>query len=201
MSLTGLFLVIFLLLHLGINLLLLFSAEAFNEAAHFMATNPSIKVMQYVLAAGFLFHMVWAGMLTIQNQSARPVKYKTNTPGNNSTWASRNMFVLGAIIFIFLVIHLRDFFYVMKFGDMGGQTDYELVIASFKIWYYSLIYIVGFIFLGFHLNHAFHSAFQTIGWNNKIWMKRLKIIGLIYTLIISIGFTIIPLYFLIPELF
>ncbi len=201
MSITGLFLILFLLLHLSINLLLIFSAEAFNTASHFMATNPVLKVMQYVLAAGFIIHITWASLLTLQNQAARPIKYNTNSPARNSTWSSRNMFILGSLIFIFLVIHLSDFFYVMKFGDMAGKSDYELVTSTFKIWYYALIYIVGFVFLGLHLSHSFHSAFQTIGLNNKIWMKRLKVIGTIYLFIVCIGFAIIPLYFLIPELF
>ena len=201
MSITGLFLILFLLLHLSINLLLIFSAEAFNIASHFMATNPVIYVVQYVLAAGFLIHMTWASLLTLQNQSARPIKYDSNNPAKNSTWSSRNMYILGGLVLVFLVIHLRDFFYVMKFGDMAGKSNYELVTSTFKIWYYSLIYIVGFVLLGLHLNHAFQSAFHTLGWKNKIWMKRFKVIGTIYALIVCIGFAIIPLYFLIPELF
>ena len=142
MSITGLFLIIFLLLHLSINLLLIFSEDAFNTASHFMATNPVIYVMQYVLAAGFLIHMIWAVILTLQNQFARPIKYKKNNPSNEVTWSSRNMFILGSLILIFLVIHLRDFFYVMKFGDMAGKSDYELVTETFKIWYYSLFFYV-----------------------------------------------------------
>lgn len=201
MSLTGLFLVLFLLLHLGINLLLIFSEEAFTTASHFMATNPVIKVMQYFLATGFIIHILWAGILTLQNRAARPVKYNTNNPAKDVSWPSRNMFVLGALIFIFLVIHIRNFFYVMKFGDMAGKSEYELVTSTFEIWYYSLIYIIGFVLLGLHLNHAFQSAFQTMGLNNKVWFKRLKIVGTIYTLIVCIGFIIIPLFFLIPVLF
>lgn len=201
MSITGLFLVLFLLLHLGINLLLVFSEEAFNTASHFMTTNPVIQIMQYILAAGFIIHILWAGILTLQNRAARPVKYNTNKPAKDVSWPSRNMFVLGALIFIFLVIHIRNFFYVMKFGDMAGKSEYELVTSTFEIWYYSLIYIVGFVLLGLHLNHAFQSAFQTMGLNNKVWFKRLKIVGTIYTLIVCIGFIIIPLFFLIPVLF
>ncbi|NOZ45884.1 MAG: succinate dehydrogenase cytochrome b subunit [Chlorobi bacterium] len=199
MSVTGLFLVLFLLLHLSINLLLIFSEEAFNEASHFMATNPVIYVMQYILAAGFIIHITWASMLTLQNRAARPVKYSNNDPAENSTWSSRNMYVLGSLILIFLFIHIFNFFYKIKFSEV--ENDYELVTGTFRIWYFSLIYILGFVFLGLHLNHAFHSAFQTIGWSNKIWMKRLKIIGTIYAIVISIGFAIIPLFFLIPELF
>lgn len=201
MSITGLFLILFLLLHLSINMLLLISADAFNTASHFMTTNPVLKVMQYVLATGFIIHMLWAGILTLQNRAARPVKYNANNSAKEVTWSSRNMFILGSLIFIFLVIHLKEFFYVMKFGDMAGKSDYELVTSTFEIWYYTLIYIAGFIFLGLHLNHAFQSAFQTLGLNNKVWLNRLKTIGTIYTLIVCIGFAIIPLFFLIPVLF
>ena len=195
MSISGLFLIVFLLLHLSINLLLLFSEEAFNEASHFMATNPFIYVMQYILAAGFLFHIIWSSVLTLQNQAARPVHYEKKDRGKVSSWSSRNMYILGALILTFLVIHIMNYFYVIKFGDMAGQTDYQLVTSKFHIWYYVLIYVLGFIFLGLHLNHSFQSAFQTLGLNNKIWASRIKAVGLIYTLVISIGFLIIPLYF------
>ncbi len=212
MSITGLFLIVFLVVHLTANLFLLGGADAFNIASHFMDTNPIVQIMQPILALGFLVHMIYAGILTIQNRKARPQGYNKFEQGHSSSWASRNMFVLGALIFVFLVIHLINFFWKIKFtGDplftevtVDGETmhnSYALVAGLFTDGQfgliYSLFYILGAIFLGLHLHHAFWSAFQTIGWSNQIWRKRLEVIGDIYAIVIAGGFTIIPLYFLI----
>lgn len=214
MSITGLFLIVFLLVHLTANLFLLGGSDAFNTVSHFMETNPLIQIMQPVLALGFLVHMIYAVILTIQNRKARPKGYNKFEQGHSSSWASRNMFVLGALIGVFLVIHLINFFWKMKVtGDplladvvVDGVTmhnAYALVAglftdAQFGL-VYSLFYILGAIFLGLHLHHAFWSAFQTIGWSNQVWRKRLEVIGDIYAIIIAGGFTIIPLYFLIFQ--
>lgn len=208
MSLTGLFLMTFLLVHLILNLMLIVGQDAYNEAAHFMATNPAIKIMEPILALGFIVHIIWASVLTIQNQSKRPVKYAVTRPGSNSAWASRNMFVLGSLLLLFLVIHLANFYIKMKFtGDdlltetlVGGvkmHNAYLLVSSMFiNYWWYDVIYIISFLVLGYHLSHGFWSAFQTIGLSNFIWRKRLELFGKIYLLIVVAGFTIIPLFFL-----
>ena len=103
MSLSGLFLVMFLCVHLGINMLLLFdnTGELFNLGCHFM-TNPVIKVIEPILALGFIIHIAWASMLTIQNRKARPVKYAVRNQKGNCTWSSRNMYVLGAMMLVFI---------------------------------------------------------------------------------------------------
>ena len=106
MSITGLFLITFLLVHLTANLFLLGGSDAFNVVSHFMETNPIIQIMQPVLAIGFLVHMIYALILTIQNMKARPEKYDKMVQNHSSTWASRNMFVLGSLIGIFLVMHI-----------------------------------------------------------------------------------------------
>ncbi len=208
MSITGLFLILFLLVHLTINLFLLFGSDAYNQAAHFMATNPMIKIIEPTLAIGFLVHIIYATILTLQNQKARPEKYTARSAGNSSTWSSRNMYFLGFTVLIFLVIHLLDFYVKIKILHdesikdvvVNGETmhdTYTLVQAKFEIWWFDLIYILGAIFLSLHLSHGFWSAFQTIGINNSHWMKRLKTIAIIYSLIIGVGFSIIPLYFLV----
>ncbi len=208
MSITGLFLILFLLVHLTINLFLLFGSDAYNQAAHFMATNPMIKIIEPTLAIGFLVHIIYATILTLQNQKARPEKYAARNAGNSSTWSSRNMYFLGFTVLIFLVIHLLDFYVKIKILDDGSVKDvvvdgetmhdtYTLVQAKFEIWWFDLIYILGAIFLSLHLSHGLWSAFQTIGINNSHWMKRLKTIAIIYSLIIGVGFSIIPLYFLV----
>lgn len=209
MSLSGLFLIIFLLVHLIANSLLLFdsSGELFNTGAHFMATNPLIKIMEPILAAGFVIHILYSIIITIQNNKARGNdKYAKIDQSNSSTWASRNMFILGAVVFGVLVLHIANFYAKMKFGEMPHVTidgvkmenAYDLVAGLFNnYWWYDVIYVVWAIFLGLHLKHAFWSAFQTLGLCNNIWRKRLTVIGNIYAVVIASGYSIIPLYFLI----
>jgi succinate dehydrogenase / fumarate reductase, cytochrome b subunit len=211
MSISGLFLMMFLLVHLTVNLMLLVgNGEAFNRAANFMGTNPAIKVIEPILALGFIIHIIYASIITLLNRRTRPIGYASSSSNGVTTWASKNMYILGGTIFIFLVIHISNFFWKLRFGEVptlsydSGLTNmedtYSLVSGLFiSYWWYDLIYVVGAIMLGLHLSHGFWSAFQTIGWNNKIWIKRLEVIAYIYALIMAIGFSIIPLYFLILK--
>lgn len=210
MSVTGLFLVMFIGVHLAVNLLLIFddSGELFNVGAHFMATNPVIKIMEPLLGLGFLIHIVWSFFLEYKNWRARPVKYARVNSGDSSSWASRNMLILGALVLTFLVLHLIDFYSVIKFNPesmrkvmVGGvemEDTYTLVSEVFKTKIlYDIIYILGGVLLGIHLTHGFWSAFQTLGLNNKNWMKRLQFVAKIYAILVAVGFSVIPLYFLI----
>lgn len=211
MSVSGLFLILFLLLHLFLNVLLVVGQDSYNVAAHFMATNPFIKVMEPILAIGFIVHIIYASVLTLQNQSARPDKYQVLNQGGNASWASRNMYILGGTVFIFLVIHIANFYTKIKFGGEGAlqvftsstgvemHDTYSLVVNQFQIWWYVIIYAIGGILLGFHLSHGFWSAFQTIGWSSIVWRKRLETIGLIYAIIVGGGFALIPLYVLLVH--
>lgn len=196
MSLTGLFLITFLIVHLAVNLLTLVSADAFNEASHFMATNPLIQVMQYVLALGFILHIGQGIVLQMKNKQARPQGYAMNKPGTNSTWSSRSMILTGLLILLFLILHLKDYFWVMKFGEMpDGQTDYDLVTGLFKNQIYTLIYVASFVLLGFHLDHGFQSAFQSAGVNHRKYTPMIKNAGRIFSVLIAVGFSLIALYF------
>ena len=210
MSITGIFLLVFIGVHLGINLLLIFddSGELFNQGAHFMATNPLIKIMEPVLGLGFLIHIIWSFFLEFQNWKARPVKYNKKNLSGSSSWASRNMLVLGALVLVFLVVHVINFFWVIKFNPEtlatvhihGAEMEdaYALVAGLFKSSVcYGIFYVLGGVLLGVHLSHGFWSSFQTLGLNNKHWMKRWQLIGMIYAIVVAIGFAIIPLYFLI----
>ena len=146
MSLSGLFLISFLCVHLTLNLFLIFdnSGELFNVGANFMATNPVIKIVEPILALGFIIHIIWASVLTLQNQKARPVKYNQRNQSQNATWASRNMYILGAMVLIFLVIHLYNFWWNIKFPSLGTplteavvggvemEDTYALVAGLFK---------------------------------------------------------------------
>jgi len=210
-SLSGLFLIVFLLVHLTVNLMLIFddTGALFNEAAHFMATNPAIKIMEPVLALGFVVHILYALIVTLKNYMARPARYNKRNSQETGGWPSRNMFFLGSTIFIFLVIHIWNFFWKMRFaGDslldhilVNGtemENSYNLVATLFKTsCIYSILYILGAIALGLHLSHGFWSAFHTIGLNNNVWMSRLRTVATIYAVIIAVGFSIIPIYFMI----
>lgn len=207
MSITGLFLMVFLLVHLTVNMLLLLGdGEVFNRAAHFMGSNPAIEVIEPLLAIGFVLHILYATYLTIKNQKTRPIGYTKTTSNGLSTWSSKNMYILGVTIFIFLVIHLANFFWKLKFGTVepityGNETmpnTYALVTGLFiRYWWYDLLYVIGAIFLGLHLSHGFWAAFQTLGWNGTKWLKRLEVVAYVYAIIIGTGFSIIPIYFLL----
>jgi len=192
MALAGLFLLLFLPVHLVINLLLLKSdPEPFNKAAEFMATFPLIKVMEIALMATILIHIAWGIMLQIQNWLARPIGY---AGGNKSdtTFFSRFMIWTGGIVLIFLVLHFFDF-YFMKLGLVEGDPEdfYSVAHDLFKLPVYNYIYLASFALLGFHLYHAFGSAFQTLGLNHRIWTPVVKVLALIYAIIIPAGFAFI----------
>lgn len=194
MAITGFFLITFLVVHLAVNLFLFLGEDAFNTATHFMATNPLIQVMQYVLAAGFLGHIIMGIKLTLQNKAARPVKYAYENASANATWSSRNMIITGLLVLVFLVLHLKDFFFVMKFGVVPNG-DYELVTGLFKDPIYVGIYVLAFIALGLHLNHGFQSAFQSVGFQNNNWKGTLQTLGTLYSVLIALGFASIAISF------
>ncbi len=207
MSISGLFLMLFLLVHLTVNLMLLVGNDAFNAAAHFMATNPAIEVIEPILAIGFIIHIIYASIITLMNRKARPIGYINSASNGVTSWASKNMYILGATVLTFLIIHIANFYWKIKFGEVPTingipemHDTYSLVSGLFiAYWWYDIIYIIGAILLGLHLSHGFWAAFQTLGWNNKIWIKRLEVVAYIYASIIAVGFTIIPLYFLILK--
>ena len=207
MSLTGLFLISFLLIHLTLNLFLIFddSGAMFNAAAHFMATNPIIKIMEPILALGFIIHIIWSAWITLENMKARPQGYASGDQLLKWWAPSKNMFILGAMIFIFLVLHIMNFWVKMKItGDplLGTNEEmhnaYALVSGLFKNHpIYDLIYMISGVLVGLHITHGFWSAFQTIGLNNINWMKRLKFLANLIGFVFAVGFASIPLYFLI----
>lgn len=194
MALAGLFLITFLIVHLTINLFLLSdNPDPFNKAAHFMASNPLIKIFEVVLMGGFLIHIIWGVILQIQNWIARPKRYKVTYPSQTSFF-SKYMIYLGIIILIFLFLHFMNFYFV-KLGLVEGdhKNFYGMVYDLFKIPVYLVIYLVSFIILAFHLHHGFQSAFQTLGLNHKKYTPVIKAIGLIYSLVVPAGFSIISI--------
>ncbi len=205
MSLSGLFLVTFLIVHLSINLLLLIpdGGQMFNVAANFMAM-PLIKFgLQPVLALGFIVHIIYAAVLTAQNNKARgSAKYAS---GNNTTdvmWASKNMFVLGLTVLAFLLVHLIDYWVPLQIthGAASITIDgvemhnaYALVNAAFADLWRVALYVVGSLGLTIHLTHGFWSAFQTLGLSNNIWRKRWSVIGIAFAWIVGLAFSMIAI--------
>lgn len=200
MALAGLFLVTFLCVHLGINLMLLKDdgGRTFTEAAAFMGTNPLIKVFEIVLFAGFLLHILFGLIVSGQNRAARPVPYMCSNSSETSFF-SKYMFHTGIIVFIFLLLHFFDFYFI-KIGlvapppGIESHDFYHRTLLLFSSPWYSLLYIVCFVFLGIHLNHAIQSAFQTLGWNHSKYMDTVKIIGSAYSVLIAAGFSLVPIY-------
>ena len=193
MALAGLFLIVFLMVHLGINFFLLSDdPTSFNTAAHFMASNPIIKVFELVLIGGILIHILWGVILQIQNWTARPDRYKV-TASTQTSFFSKYMIYTGLIILIFLIIHFVNFYFV-KLGLVEGDHEnfYGMAHELFNIPGYIVFYLVSFIILSFHLNHAFQSAFQTLGLNHQKYTSCIKTLGLIYSIVIPLGYIIIP---------
>jgi succinate dehydrogenase / fumarate reductase cytochrome b subunit len=202
MALAGLFLVTFLCVHLGINLMLLKNdgGRAFTEAATFMGTNPLIKVFEIVLFAGFLLHILFGLLVSGQNKGARPTSYAVNNSSDTSPF-SKYMFHTGIIVFIFLVLHFIDFYFI-KIGlvapppGIAAHDFYNRTLLLFSAPWYSMIYIFCFIVLGVHLNHAIQSAFQTLGWNHGKYMDAVKFLGSAYSFFIAAGFSLVPIFIL-----
>ena len=193
MALAGLFLLTFLPVHLGINFMLLKpDPEPFNSAAHFMATFPLIKVFEIILMLTFLVHIFTGIVVQIQNWLARPLRY---TSGNKSktSFFSRFMIWTGGIVLIFLIIHFTNFYFI-KLGLIEGDPEnfYSIAYQLFAIPGYNIFYWICFIVLGFHLYHAFTSAFQTLGLNHRIWTPVVNFVAVFYAIIIPAGFISIP---------
>jgi len=206
MSLAGLFLISFLVVHLGINLCLLRSdgGEWFKAAAHFMGTNYIVKVMEVGLMAGILIHIFWAIALAYQNLMARGKNRYAKTNHSQTSFFSKYMVHSGLIIFAFLALHFVNFYFKklglievdVPMGPDGHPDFYMESIVLFQQPIYSWIYVAFFVFLAFHLHHAFQSAFQTLGINHKTYSPIIKSLGVAYSIIVPLGFAIIPLYFL-----
>ena len=204
MSLTGLFLITFLIVHVSGNALLFKDdgGEAFNLYAQFMTTNPLIKMASYILYTGILLHIVYSLILSVYNKEARPVGYAMAKPNQNSTWKSRNMGILGTIVLIFLIIHMRTFWYEMKFGDVpmvnyaGIEVRdlYSLMLAAFAQWWYVALYVLAMVGLAFHLSHGFWSAFQTLGLQHKKYSPLIKNLGYIFAIAVPLLFAAMPVY-------
>ncbi|MES2520486.1 MAG: succinate dehydrogenase cytochrome b subunit [Bacteroidota bacterium] len=198
MAVTGLSLIAFLLVHCGINACIFLNdgGQTFNEAAEFMAHNLFIRVSEVALMAGFLIHIVDGLMLWKSNTDKRPVKYAVVKGEANSTWYSRSMGLLGSLLLIFLVIHLRHFWVVSRFTDVissGQETLFGEMKEVFANPLPVALYVLGCISLAYHLLHGFQSAFQTMGWNHPKYTPFVKSLGAGFSILIPLIFAAMPI--------
>lgn len=209
MAFAGIFLMVFLLVHLGINFFLIpvteNHQEIFREAVHFMTSNPLIKIMEIFLFGGFVIHIIFGVILQIQNWMARPVRYKREG-WSHTSFFSKFMIHTGVVVGIFLVIHFMNFYFVKlgwtspPEGTARVLDDHDFYSMAYNLFTnntYAILYIVLLLILGFHLNHALQSAFQSLGLNHSKYTPVIKAIGDFYSIVVPLGFILIPLYFLI----
>lgn len=191
MALTGLCLVLFVTFHVVMNGVALFWPDGYNMVCAFLGANWYALVASVGLAALFIIHIIYACWLTLQNRKARGnQRYAVTARPPQVEWSSKNMLVLGIVILAFLVVHMIQFWAKMQLNEIvmfnhtlpDGQTippqagTLWIQIAFSQVWT-PIVYIIGFIALWFHMNHGFWSMFQTAGWNNNIWLPRLRKIG------------------------
>jgi len=195
MALAGLFLLVFLPVHLIINLLLLKNDPAqFNNAAHFMATFPPVKVVEILLFLTIVVHISYGIIIQIQNWLTRPVRYAVRNKSETAAF-SRFMIWTGGSVLVFMVIHFFNF-YFMKLGWVEGNPEdfYSVAHNLFAVPGYVVFYWICFIILGLHLYHALQSAFQTLGVKNEFWTPVIRLLALIYSIVLPLGFASIPLF-------
>ncbi len=196
-GLTGLFLVSFLLVHCGINSLIFLNdgGESFNIGANFMATNPVIKIMEYVLFLGLITHIVQTLMLAYQNKKARPVAYHATNGAANSKWYSRSMTLLGTLILIFLILHLKHFWFSKVSGHLAesGETMFAEMLEVFENPFVVIIYVLAQGALGYHLLHGFQSAHQTLGLNHVKYNGLIQMVGTFLAIVLPVLFAAMPI--------
>lgn len=196
MGLTGLFLISFLVVHVSLNATIFFNdgGQTFNAGADFMAHNPVIRIMEIVLFAGLIIHIVQALTLTLANRKARPVAYAKIDGAANSSWYSRSMGILGSLLLLFLVSHLSHFWIDTKIAVFKHEehNTYLEMKEVFSHWYVVLIYLVGVIALCYHLLHGFQSAFQSLGLNHKNYTPLIKKVGVWFSIIVCLLFAAMP---------
>jgi succinate dehydrogenase / fumarate reductase cytochrome b subunit len=206
MSISGIFLVLFLLFHSLMNIVVIISPSGYNAICAFLGANWYAVVGTAVLAGGFVIHILYALYLSYQNMRARGDQSYAVTKNQKSVeWSSQNMLVLGIIVFGFLTLHWYNFWFRMQFAELSGIETGQFspgngaafVKDLFSNWIYCIVYIVWLSALWFHLTHGVWSSLQSIGVNNKTWLPRVKVISNIVSTIVILMFMSIPVYYLI----
>ena len=204
---TGLFLCIFLMVHLSVNSLLLLpepsSVQLCNEASTFLRENLLLKVVAYLLYASILTHILYGFLISVKNKKSKGIR--TKEVAYTSSFASRSMLAMGMLILVFIVFHLYNFWWRIKLGfgvplsvDANGLVDvYQVTHSLFQqpsfVAFYSLLCVP----LGIHLYHGVFSGVRSLGVYSDKVLRLIRVISLVYAIIISAGFAVIPvvLYF------
>lgn len=202
MSVTGLCLIFFLLFHSVMNVVAVFSKDGYDWICHFLGTNAIVQFMVPILALFFILHIIFSIILTLQNHKARGTDRYAMAGKSEVQWTAKNMFVLGLVILGGIIWHLTHFWSEMQLQEWtGGESanGFDLILFQFSNLWIVILYLVWFIFIWLHLTHGFWSAFQTIGWNNAKWYKRLKTIGYIVATLICVMFAFVAIAFYLKS--
>ena len=202
MALTGLFLVVFVIEHMIGNLIFLAGSDAFNTYSHkLLSLGPLIWIIELILLAAFVFHAFYGISITLYNNQARPVKYrrlKSAGKPSRKTISSTTMIYTGAIVLIFLIIHLKSFKYGTYYSTVVDGVEmrdlYKLMLEKFTTPLYTFGYVAVMVLLGFHLRHGFWSAFQSLGANHPRYYRAIYILGVIIAILLAVGFIFVPMW-------
>ena len=197
MAFTGLFLILFLIVHCYINAQIFYmdGGVRFNEAAHFMGTNFVIRTVELGLFGFLILHIVQGLMLWAKNKSRRSVGYNVSAGNKTSPWYSRSMALLGTLVLLFLIIHLSKFWGPNRYSQLSGNGElplYTMMKEEFTNLWVVVVYVLGCFALGWHLVHGFYSAFQTLGMGTHKYKGMIKGIGVAFSIIVPIIFAMMP---------
>ncbi|HEY6974650.1 MAG TPA: succinate dehydrogenase cytochrome b subunit [Chitinophagaceae bacterium] len=207
MAITGVSLILFLIIHVTVNACMwaiIFvpndNGEVFNKAAHFLGQTLVPRVLEIGLFLFFIIHIIQGYVLEASNRSKRGTPYAINYGNRGSTWYSRSMGLLGTLIFLFLIVHIYDFWIPSRFGgldpvmydDKEYHNLYGEMIKVFQNPFIVVLYILGCISLAYHLAHGFQSSFKTLGVHNKRYNAMLTGIGYAFAIIVSFVFAMMP---------
>jgi len=202
MSLTGIFLISFLVVHVGINACIWANdgGQMFNLASHFMATTIVIRIVEVGLFVGLLLHIIQGLVVEIQNRSHRRIGYAVAMGNKGSKWYSRSMGLLGTLLLFFLVMHLSHFWVPSRFTELptieiNGKevaNQYAEIIRVFQNPLVVVLYVLGCISLMYHLLHGFQSAFRTLGVPNGKYINLIRGFGFGFSIIVSLAFAMMP---------
>lgn len=205
MGFTGVFLILFLVVHVGLNACIwaMDGGEMFNVAAHFMGSTVVMRVLEIGLFLGFILHIVQAYVLELQNRRKRGIGYKVPMGNKGSKWYSRYMGWLGTFILLFLVIHLKNFWFPSRFDMPEAYTQtyngvemhdlFSLMKDTFTNGWLVGLYLVGCVSLSFHLMHGFQSSFRSLGVHNGRYLRLLRGIGVGFSIIVPLAFAMMPI--------
>lgn len=210
MATTGIFLILFLLVHVGLNACIFAdlnwlnpneNGEMFNKAAHFMGSTIITRIMEIILFVGFIAHIVQGYVVEAKNRSRRGTSYQVDLGNRGSTWMSRSMAILGTLIFLFLILHISKFWWSSRIThdlapvSYNGVEMHDLYLRMYEVFQNPIIvviYVAAVLFLGFHLWHGFHSAFRSLGVHNKKYLGLLKGLGYGFTVLVCLLFILMP---------